>query len=113
MRCSACLAGARCSRASLALAAILPIGLMGLMCAAFLAAFISTHDTYLHSWGSILIQDVILPFRRKPFTPRQHLWLLRLSILGVAIVIFTLSLLYRPTQYVSMFLIITGSVPTG
>ena len=50
-----------------------PTGLLGLMCAAMLAAFISTHDTYLHSWGSILVQDVILPFRRKPFTPRNLL----------------------------------------
>ena len=46
--------------------------------AVMLAAFISTHDTYLHSWGSIFIQDVVLPFRKKPFAPRQQMWLLRL-----------------------------------
>ena len=36
-----------------------------------LGAFIvSTHDTYLHSWGSIFVQDVLMPFRKRPFTKR-------------------------------------------
>ena len=95
------------------LGAILPTGLLGLFCAAMVAAFISTHDTYLHSWGSILVQDVILPFKKKPFTPRQHLWVLRLSILGVALFIFFFSLLFRHTQYIVMFLAITGAIFFG
>ena len=45
---------------------VFPKILLGLMCAAMLGAFISTHDTYLHSWGSMFIQDVVLPFRKKP-----------------------------------------------
>ncbi len=100
-------------RTPYALAVMLPTGLLGLMCAAMLAAFISTHDTYLHSWGSIFVQDVILPFRKKPFSPRQHLWLLRASIFGVAVFIFISSLLIKPTQFVSMFLAITGAVFVG
>ncbi|UCD74488.1 MAG: hypothetical protein JSV91_11960 [Phycisphaerales bacterium] len=100
-------------RTPYALAVMLPTGLLGLMCAAMLAAFISTHDTYLHSWGSIFVQDVILPFRKKPFTPRQHLWLLRLSIFGVAIFIFCFSLLFRQTQFIAMFLAITGAIFVG
>ena len=78
-------------RAPLVMNVILPTGLLGLACAAMLGAFVSTHDTYLHSWGTILVQDVILPFRKRPFTPRQHLWLLRLSILAVAVFIFFVS----------------------
>ena len=100
-------------RTPYALAVLLPKGLMGLMCAAMLAAFISTHDTYLHSWGSILIQDVILPFRKRPLSPRQHMWLLRASIFAVAVFIFVFSLLYKPTQFVAMFLAITGAVFVG
>jgi SSS family solute:Na+ symporter len=100
-------------RTPLAMSVILPTGLLGLACAAMLGAFISTHDTYLHSWGSILVQDVILPFRRKPFSPRQHLWLLRLSIFTVAIFIFLFSLLFEHTQYIAMFLAITGAIFVG
>ena len=97
----------------IALAKSLPVGIVGLLCAVMLAAFISTHDTYLHSWGSIFIQDVILPFRKKPFTPKQHLLLLRLSILFVAIFIFFWSLLFRQTEYILMFFAITGAIWLG
>ena len=78
-----------------------------------LGLFISTHDTYLHAWGSILIQDVILPFRKKPLSPSQHLWLLRLSVMGVAVFIFCFSLLFEHAQYISMFLTITGAIFAG
>jgi SSS family solute:Na+ symporter len=100
-------------RTPYALAVMLPSGLLGMMCAAMLAAFISTHDTYLHSWGSIFVQDVILPFRKKPFNPQQHLWLLRASIFGVAAFIFLFSLLFRQTQFIAMFLAITGAIFVG
>jgi SSS family solute:Na+ symporter len=100
-------------RTPFALAAMLPAGLLGLFAAAMLAAFVSTHDTYLHSWGSILVQDVVLPFRRRPFTPRQHLWLLRASIFAVAVFIFLFSLLFEHTQYLAMFLALTGAVFVG
>ncbi|MCZ6837455.1 MAG: sodium:solute symporter [Planctomycetota bacterium] len=100
-------------RTPFALALLLPPGLLGLVCAAMMAAFISTNDSYMHSWGSIFIQDVVLPFRKKPLSPRQHLWMLRFSILGVAIFIFIASLLIRPTQYIAMFFSITSAVFVG
>jgi len=86
---------------------------MGLMCAAMLGAFISTNDTYLHSWGSMLIQDVILPFRKKPLTQTQHLRLLRLSIVMVAIFIFFFSLLFQQSEYIFLFFAITGAIFAG
>jgi SSS family solute:Na+ symporter len=95
------------------LAKTLPRGLIGLFCAVMVAAFISTHDTYLHSWGSIFIQDVILPFREKPFTPQQHIWLLRFSVIFVAIFIFCFSMIFRQTEYILMFFSITGAVFIG
>ena len=78
-----------------------------------LCAFISTHDTYLHSWGSIFVQDVIVPFRKKPFSPKTHLRLLRFAILGVAVFIFLFSLLFRQTEYIYMFFMITGAIFVG
>jgi SSS family solute:Na+ symporter len=96
-----------------ALALMLPPGLLGMVVAAMLALFVSTHDTYLHSWGSIFLQDVVLPFRRRALTPRAHLWALRASILLVAVFIFGFSLLIRPTQFIAMFFAITGAVFVG
>ena len=100
-------------RTPAAASVMLPAGLLGLFAAALLGAFISTNDTYLHSWGSIFIQDVVLPIRGKPLSQRAHLWLLRGSIFGVAIFAFIFSLLYTPNQYVSMFLALTGAIFVG
>ncbi len=100
-------------RTPAAASVMLPSGLLGLFAAALVGAFISTNDTYLHSWGSIFIQDVVLPFRTRPLSARAHLMLLRASIFGVAIFAFVFSLLYTPNQYVSMFLALTGSIFVG
>ena len=100
-------------RTPLATAALLPTGLLGLFAAAMLGAFISTNDTYLHSWGSIFIQDVVLPFRKRALSTRAHLWLLKGAIFAVAIFAFNFSLFYEPTQYISMFLALTGAVFVG
>ena len=100
-------------RTPVAVSQILPQGLLGLFAAALLGAFISTNDTYLHSWGSIFIQDVVLPFKKKPLSQKAHLLLLKCSIFGVAIFAFIFSMLYTPNQYIAMFLALTGAVFVG
>lgn len=97
----------------LVLVTIMPKGLVGLFAAVMLSAFISTHDTYLHSWGSILIQDVVMPFRKKPLSPVWHMRLLRLSMTGVAIFVFFFSLLFKQTQDILMYFQITGAIFCG
>ncbi len=92
---------------------ILPKGLLGAFVAVMLAAFISTHDSYLHSWGSILVQDVIMPMRKKPFTPEQHLRVLRAAVVFVAVFIFFFSLLFKQSQYIFLFFAITGAIFAG
>ena len=100
-------------RTPIAMAQILPVGLLGLFAAALFGAFISTNDTYLHSWGSIFVQDVVLPFRKKPLSQKAHLLLLKLAILGVAIFAFFFSLYFKSTQYIAMYLALTGAVFIG
>ena len=88
-------------------------GMMGAMTAVMLMATIGTHDTYLHSWGAIFIQDVVMPFRNRPFTPEQHLRVLRLAILGVCIFIFIFSMVFQQSEYIFLFFAITGAIFTG
>lgn len=97
-------------RTPLAMAVMLPAGVLGLFIAAMLGAAVSTDEAYLHSWGSIFIQDVVLPFRKKPLDPRTHTLLLKLAALGVAVFAFTFSMLYEPTQYIAMFAALTASI---
>jgi solute:Na+ symporter, SSS family len=95
------------------LANILPVGLMGALASVMLMATIGTHDAYLHSWGSIFIQDVVMPFRSKPFQPEQHLKILRGSIVGVCIFIFFFSMIFQQSEYIFLFFAITGAIFTG
>lgn len=101
------------ARVTMALPSILPKGLVGAFAALMLAAAVSTLDTYLHSWGSIFIQDVILPFRKKPFSTKQHLLVLRLSILLVAVIVFFWSVFYRQTEHIFLYFAVTGAIFLG
>ena len=100
-------------RGPLILSTVLPVGLMGAFAALMLAAFVSTHDTYLHSWATILIQDVIMPFRKKPFDKDTHLKVLRVAIFGVAVFIFFFSLLFQQNQKIALFFAITAAIFAG
>ncbi len=100
-------------RAPLVLAGLLPVGLLGAFAALMMGAFISTHNTYLHSWSCIFIQDVVLPFRKTPLSPRVHLLLLRLGVVGVALFIFLFSLFYRQSQAILLFFALTAAIFAG
>ena len=100
-------------RGPLVLSTVLPVGLLGAFAALMLAALVSTHDTYLHSWATILVQDVIMPFRDKPFDKDTHLKVLRYSIFGVAVFIFLFSLLFQQNQKIALFFAITAAIFAG
>jgi solute:Na+ symporter, SSS family len=100
-------------RVPVAIRHFLPVGIVGAFCAVMVFLLISTDTTYLHSWGSIFVQDVVLPLRKRPFTPRQQMWLLRLSITGVALFAFFWSLYFNQVTYILMFFALTGSVYLG
>lgn len=97
-------------RVPLALGVMLPTGLLGLVVAAMLGAAISTDEAYLHSWSSIFVQDVVLPFRRRPMSPRAQLLLLKSAVLGVAVFAFFFSLHWQPGEYIAMYGALTGSI---
>jgi SSS family solute:Na+ symporter len=104
-------------RVPVVLSLVLPIGLKGMMAAMMLAAFISTHNTYLHSWGSIFTQDVLLPIlNSRGIRPGRsvHLWMLRASVFLVAAFAFIYSaFFYSPTEPIMLYLAITGAIFLG
>jgi SSS family solute:Na+ symporter len=100
-------------KAPLVLAHILPRGLIGAFAAMMLAASISTLDAYMHSWGSIIVQDVIMPIRKKPFEPKTHLRVLRWAIVFVGVFAFFFSLIFKQAEYIFLFFAITGAIFAG
>ena len=92
---------------------LLPIGLRGAFLALVLAAFLSTHDTYMHAWASVLVRDVIEPIRGKPADPKNELRLLRMGVLLVAVLILIISLTLKPSDYLLKFMVLSASVFIG
>lgn len=92
---------------------ILPAGVLGLFAAAMIFAAIATDDTQLHSWGSIFVQDVLMPLRGKPFSPETHLRVLRWSVFGVAAFAFAWSMWFPLKDYVLMYMLATGTIYLG
>jgi len=98
---------------SVGLLHLLPVGVVGLLCASFIAGNIATDETYLHSWGSIMVQDVIMPLRGKPFSPEAHIKALRLSIISIALFAFFFSLFFNLKDFIFMYFAITGAIYLG
>ena len=92
---------------------MLPVGIKGMLAAVMVFSLVGCEDSYLHSWGSILVQDVILPLRKKPLNPEQHIRLLRWAITSVAIFAFIFSIVFRQTQYILMYLPLAGAIYMG
>ena len=100
-------------RVPIGLAAVLPIGIKGLFVSLVLMGILGGDGQALHSWGTIFFQDVILPLRKKPFSVRTHIILLRLSIIGVAVFAFLFGALFTQTEYLPMWFQITVTIFVG
>ncbi|WP_269522383.1 sodium:solute symporter family protein [Coraliomargarita parva] len=96
-----------------ALKNILPVGLMGLFCLLMIMLLISTDDSRVFNASSTIIQDIILPFRKKTFTPKQHLRVLRLSSVGVCLFFFFVSIFFVQLDYIMMFTVIMTGLWLG
>jgi len=55
------------------LSTFVPIGLMGLLVAAMLAADMSTDSSYMLTWSSVIYNDIIAPFKRPGWTEKKGL----------------------------------------
>jgi len=89
---------------------VLPTGLVGLFCALALFLMLSTDTTYLHGWASVIVQDLLLPLRKTPWTPRRQIRFLRVAICGVAAFGFFFSLLFGQVDFILMFFSVTGAI---
>jgi solute:Na+ symporter, SSS family len=69
-----------------------PAGLMGLLIAAMLAADMSTDSSYMLTWGSVIYNDILAPFRKTRWTEQKGLLWNRaiIALIGVFLLIYGL-----------------------
>jgi SSS family solute:Na+ symporter len=94
----------------IALRFLLPPGVKGLFCAIMVMGFLSADGGHMHSWGSILVQDFILPLTRITLSPKHHIWAIRTAIIGVACFAFCFSMFFPQTQAIFLWMLVTGAV---
>lgn len=93
------------------LSTFVPIGLMGLLVAAMLAADMSTDSSYMLTWGSVIYNDILAPFRRnRQWSERFGLFMSRtiVAIIGVFLLIY--GLWYEMEGPVWDYLTLTGTI---
>jgi len=92
---------------------LLPSGLLGLFMLLMVLAMISTDNTRIYSAAVTVTQDVILPLKKKSFTLKQHVWILRLVSIGIGVIFLTASSFMAQLDYIQLFTTIMVSVWMG
>jgi len=92
------------------LSTFLPMGMMGLLVAAMLAADMSTDSSYMLTWGSVIYNDLLAPFRKGRWDHRKGLLVNRAIIAGIGIFLLFYGLWYPLKGDLWTYLGVTGTI---
>jgi len=87
-----------------------PVGLLGLLIAAMLAADMSTDSAYMLTWGSVIYNDLLAPFHRRRWSDRTGLLWNRFIVAAIGLFLLFYGLWYELGGNVWDYLIVTGSI---
>jgi SSS family solute:Na+ symporter len=91
------------------LAITVPIGLMGILIAAMLAADMSTDSSYMLTWASVIYNDILAPFRKGWSEKRGLLWN-RFIVAGIGIFLLLYGLWFKLEGDLWTYLGLTGTI---
>ncbi len=90
---------------------VVPAGIMGLMIAAMLAADMSTDSSYMLTWGSVIYNDIMAPFRRgREWSEKKGLLINRFIVAGIGVFLLFYGLWYKPEGALWDYLTLTGTI---
>jgi solute:Na+ symporter, SSS family len=89
---------------------IVPAGLMGVLVAAMLAADMSTDSSYMLTWGSVIYNDILAPFRRRQWSERRGILWNRFIVAGIGIFLLIWGLWYKLEGNLWEYLQTTGTI---
>jgi SSS family solute:Na+ symporter len=87
----------------------LPAGVMGILIAAMLAADMSTDNSYMLAWGSVIYNDILAPFR-KGWSDKRGLMVNRMIIALIGVFLLVYGLWYPLKGDLWTYLNITGTI---
>ncbi len=92
---------------------ILPVGVIGVITAGMLAAFMSTHDSYLLCWSSVLTQDVVAPLyenENRKLSSKTRITLTRVFIVVIGVYVLLWGLVYHGSDDIWDYMAVTGAI---
>jgi solute:Na+ symporter, SSS family len=95
------------------LAKIIPTGLLGLVTAGMVAAFMSTHDSYLLCWSGVITQDIVAPIAKSrgiELTQAQRIKTTRIGILAIGAALLFWGLWYELSSNLWQYMSVTGTI---
>jgi solute:Na+ symporter, SSS family len=92
------------------LSLFVPIGLMGLLLAAMLAADMSTDSSYMLTWGSVIYNDITAPFRKTKWPEKKGILVNRMIVALIGVYLMIFGLFYEIKGNVWDYLTLTGSI---
>ena len=92
------------------LSTAVPAGLMGLLIAAMLAADMSTDSSYMLTWGSVIYNDIMAPFRKTRWSEKRGLFWNRSIIAFIGIFLLLYGLWYPLKGDLWTYLGVTGTI---
>lgn len=92
------------------LSRILPSGALGLVAAGALAAFMSTHDSYLLCWASVLTRDVYVPLAGERVGQAAQIRLTRIGVLAIGVFLLVWGVWYELPESVWTYMAVTGTI---
>jgi len=92
------------------LSMIVPVGLMGILVAAMLAADMSTDASYMLTWGSVIYNDILAPFRKKGTSEKRGILWNRMIVGFIGIFLLVYGLWYPLKGDLWTYLGVTGTI---
>ncbi|MCC7264663.1 MAG: sodium:solute symporter family protein [Candidatus Latescibacteria bacterium] len=91
------------------LSTIVPVGLMGVLIAAMLAADMSTDSSYMLTWGGVIYNDIMAPFRKNWSDKKGLLWN-RFIVAAIGVFLLFFGLWYQLEGDLWTYLTLTGTI---
>lgn len=92
------------------LSTLLPTGLMGILIAAMLAADMSTDSSYMLTWGSVIYNDIMGPFRKTRWSERRGILWNRMIVAAIGVFLLFYGLWYQVKGSLWDYLAVTGTI---